>query len=185
VIALAAAARADDALVRRIATLRALVDPGRPVEIAAPRGTEGCRPAPAWRTSELTLGLRTRTAIRDASLRFAVPKRLIESVIQQESAYDPDAVSRKGALGLMQLMPPTALELGVRCPFDPRENVLGGARYLRELRDRFGGWPQALAAYHAGPARIERGVIPRSTRRYVERVLRGWNPRRAWRSLPR
>jgi soluble lytic murein transglycosylase-like protein len=181
-LALAGSASADDALVRRIAALHALMDPGRRAAIAAPRVAEGCDPKPAWRTSEVTLGLRIRSAIRDASLRFAVPKRLIESVIQQESAYDPDAVSYKGAMGLMQLMPATARELGVRCPFDPRENVLGGTRYLRALRDRLGGWPRAVAAYHAGPARIERGGMPGSTRRYLARVLRGWNGRRAWRS---
>jgi soluble lytic murein transglycosylase-like protein len=180
VFALSGAASADDALVRRIETLHALLDRGRRPAIAALRVTSGCQPAHTRRARALTLESRTRTAIRDASLRFAVPKRLIESVIRQESAYDPNAVSHKGAMGLMQLMPPTARELGVRCPFDPRENVLAGVRYLRELRDRFGEWPRAVAAYHAGPARIERGVIPRSTRRYVTRVLRGWNPRRVW-----
>ena len=77
-------------------------------------------------------------------------------------------------MGLMQLMPATASALGVACPFDPRENVLGGSRYLRRLHDRFGSWKRAIAAYHAGPTRVERGRIPGVTRRYVKRVLRGW-----------
>nr|MDJ0868255.1 lytic transglycosylase domain-containing protein [Myxococcota bacterium] len=78
--------------------------------------------------------------------------------------------------GLMQLMPATARELGVSCPFDPRENVLGGTRYLRWMRDRMGSWPRALAAYNAGPARIESGHWPAETRRYVARVMRRWRP---------
>jgi len=178
----AASAAADDALARRLATLHALVDPGGPVAMASSGSTRGCAGGADPGRGEYRSDPRTRRAIRDASLRFALPRRLIESVIQQESGYDADAVSHKGAMGLMQLMPATARELRVRCPFDPRENVLGGARYLRALRDRFGGWPKALAAYHAGPARVERGVIPGTTRRYVARVLRGWNPRRDWRS---
>jgi soluble lytic murein transglycosylase-like protein len=85
----------------------------------------------------------------------------------------------------MQLMPATARELGVVCPFDPRQNVLGGARYLRRLRDRLGTWPRALAGYHAGPSRVERGRIPAETRRYVRRVMESWDPRRAaWMDLP-
>jgi soluble lytic murein transglycosylase-like protein len=112
--------------------------------------------------------------VRDAALRYQVPQRLIESVIAQESAGDFRAVSHAGAEGLMQLMPATAAELRVVCSFDPRENVLGGTRYLRQMYDRFGSWPLALSAYNAGPQRVERGRIPNETRRYVERVLRGW-----------
>ena len=77
----------------------------------------------------------------------------------------------------MQLMPETAHRMGVVCPFDPRENVLGGARYLRQLHDRLGSWPRSLAAYHAGPGRVEAGRIPAETHRYVKRVLRTWRPR--------
>ena len=79
-------------------------------------------------------------------------------------------------MGLMQLMPGTARELHVACPFDARENILAGARYLRQLRDRFGSWSHALAAYNAGPTAVLRDRIPRVTRRYVRRVLRGWRP---------
>jgi soluble lytic murein transglycosylase-like protein len=99
-------------------------------------------------------------------------------VIRHESAWDPDAVSHAGAMGLMQLMPGTAEDLGVVCPFDPRENVLGGTRYLRELRDLLGSWTRAVAAYHAGPARVALGEIPDETRRYVRRVIGSWEPGR-------
>ena len=74
----------------------------------------------------------------------------------------------------MQLMPATARELGVDCAFDPRQNVMGGTRYLRELRDRLGSWRDAIAAYHAGARRVREGRIPATTRRYVELVWRGW-----------
>ena len=77
----------------------------------------------------------------------------------------------------MQLMPQTARALGANCPFDPRENVMAGTRYLRRLRDRFGSWPLAVVAYHAGPTRVEENRIPGETRRYVRRVLRTWKPR--------
>ncbi len=121
---------------------------------------------------------RTNGAIRDAALRFAVDPQLIRSVIRHESAYDVRAVSHKGAMGLMQLMPETARGLGVVCPFDPRENVLGGTRHLRRLYDRLGSWPRAVAAYHAGAQRVESARLPAPTRRYVKRVLRTWKPHR-------
>jgi soluble lytic murein transglycosylase-like protein len=120
---------------------------------------------------------RIDTAVRDASLRYRTDRRLIESVIRVESNYDVDAVSNKGAMGLMQLMPGTARELGVICAFEPRSNVLAGTRYLRRLRDRLGSWPRALAGYHAGPRRVESGRIPAITHRYVENVMRRWKPR--------
>jgi hypothetical protein len=112
--------------------------------------------------------------IQDASRRNNVDKELIRSVIRTESDFRVDAVSPKGARGLMQLMPETASQLGIVDIFDPAENVDGGTRYLRQLLDRFGGnIARALAAYNAGPERVEqyKGVPPFvETRMYVSRV---------------
>jgi soluble lytic murein transglycosylase len=114
--------------------------------------------------------------IQNLSRLHGVPAALIESVIRTESAFDPTAVSPKGAGGLMQLMPQTAAALGVTNRFDPRENIGGGVRHLRYLLDRYhGNVRMALAAYNAGQAAVDahRGVPPFSeTRAYVERVLR-------------
>ena len=104
----------------------------------------------------------------------SVPPALVKAVIAAESAFDPQAVSHKGAQGLMQLMPATAAGLGVEDAFEPAENVRGGVNYLREMIDRYGDLTRAVAAYNAGPAAVDRyGGIPpyRETRAYVERVL--------------
>ena len=174
----AAPARADEAIARRLAALKSLVDPqsARALRDDRPE-TPGCPDAAWWRMTPYGERSRIDRAIRDASLRYAIDAELIRSVIRVESNRDPDAVSHKGAMGLMQLMPRTARELGVVCPFDPRENVLAGTRYLRRLRDRLGSWPRAVAAFHAGPARVEARRIPDETHRYAERVIGRWRPR--------
>jgi soluble lytic murein transglycosylase-like protein len=183
-------AAADEGIARRLGALKSLVSPttSRPVAQSplAPVGgpEDACPPGTWWRITEYGVRARTDAAIRDAAVRFAVDPQLVRSVIHHESAFDIHAVSPKGAMGLMQLMPATARRLGVVCPFDPRENVLGGTRYLRRLRDRFGSWPQALAAYHAGPTRVAEGRIPGETRRYVKRVVGSWRPDRlTWMAL--
>jgi len=112
--------------------------------------------------------------IHATALEHDVPPALVKAVIAAESAFDPHAVSHKGARGLMQLMPNTAAVLGVEDAFEPTQNVRGGATYLREMLDRFGDVTRAVAAYNAGPSAVERyGGIPpyRETRDYVDRVL--------------
>lgn len=112
----------------------------------------------------------------EAARRHGLAPELVRAVVKVESAFRPDAVSPKGARGLMQLMPGTAAELGVVDVFDPRQNLDGGARHLRTLVDRYNGDLRlALAAYNAGAGAVARhgGVPPyRETRDYVERVLR-------------
>jgi hypothetical protein len=114
--------------------------------------------------------------ITEASSRYGVPERLVSAVIRAESGFNPRAVSRKGAQGLMQLMPATASYLGVRNSFDPRENIHGGVRHLRGLIDRFpGNLPLAIAAYNAGEkAVVTYGGIPPypETQDYVGKVMR-------------
>lgn len=110
------------------------------------------------------------------SRKHGIHPALLRAVIKAESDFNPSAVSKAGALGLMQLMPETAMSLQVRDPFDPEQNIRGGATYLRRLLDRFqGNLPLALAAYNAGESVVNRYMaLPpiRETRRYVARVLR-------------
>ena len=111
--------------------------------------------------------------------QYALEPALLQAVIKVESDFNPYAVSSKGALGLMQLMPLTATALHVLDPFDPDDNIRAGAALLRRLLDRFGGdISLALAAYHAGERRVSQAVSTESlpgTRLYVERVLRHYN----------
>jgi hypothetical protein len=113
--------------------------------------------------------------IRQAAARYGLDENLVLAVARAESGFRPEAVSRAGALGVMQLMPGTARSLGVTDPLDPAQNIDGGARYLRQMLDRFGGdVEQALAGYNAGPGAVKRydGVPPyRETQQYVQRVL--------------
>ena len=112
--------------------------------------------------------------IASASAKFGVPAALVRAVVAVESAFKSDAVSHAGALGLMQLMPDTAADLGVKNAFDPEENINGGTRYLAFLLKHFKSEELAVAAYNAGPGRVAReGGVPDipETRAYVESVL--------------
>ncbi|MBX9603802.1 MAG: lytic transglycosylase domain-containing protein [Bryobacteraceae bacterium] len=121
--------------------------------------------------------LSPRELVDEAARRAGLPREIVHSVARAESAYRPDAVSPKGAIGIMQLMPATAAALNAD-PRDPRQNVEAGAMYLRQLLVKYDGdVAKALAAYNAGPGAVDRyrGVPPyRETQQYVEKVIRGY-----------
>jgi hypothetical protein len=120
--------------------------------------------------------------VNQASGRYRLDPDLVNSVIKAESGFNVRAVSPKGAQGLMQLMPGTASQLGVPNAFDPQANVEGGTRYLRELLERYNfDLVKALAAYNAGPQRVEQfgGVPPfHETRAYVARIVKDFNKKK-------
>lgn len=114
--------------------------------------------------------------IKAASRRHGVDFSLLKAIIQAESSFDPQAVSKKGARGLMQIMPQNYPALNIIDPFDPQQNIMGGTRYFRTLYDRYNGQlALTLSAYNAGPTIVDRyqciPPIP-ETERYVEKVLR-------------
>lgn len=131
--------------------------------------------AAGWLRLPETVRARYADEIKEAAMRHGLHPALVESVIRVESAFNPWAVSPKGARGLMQLMPQTASSLGVRDVFDPRQNIEGGVRHLRYLVDRYpGNLPLALAAYNAGENAVNtyRGIPPYAeTQQYVRKVL--------------
>jgi len=146
-------------------------------------------PIAAQNTKAATLSFPARPVadlnqvVNDASDRYRLDPDLVTSVIKAESAFNAHAVSPKGARGLMQLMPGTASQLGVPNAFDPQANVEGGTKYLRELLERYNfDLVKALAAYNAGPERVERfgGVPPYyETRVYVARIVKDFNKKKA------
>lgn len=152
-------------------TMALLTDVGAVAGQVAPRPMGNARGDPATSTID--------PFVTDAALRFAIPEHWIRVVLQAESAGDPRAVSHAGAMGLMQIMPGTWRELRRQHrlgadPFDPRDNILAGAAYLRAMADRFGS-PGFLAAYNAGPEqyaehRATGRPLPRETRAYLAKL---------------
>ncbi len=149
------------------------------VPTAEIEGFEPAPPDPQEVASQAPKPQDLQSIVSSASTRNQVDADFISSVIRAESANNPRAVSRKGAQGLMQLMPQTAGQLGVKNSFDAAENVDGGVRYLRELLLFYNNdMIKALAAYNAGPQRVQqyKGVPPyHETRAYVARVIKDYN----------
>ena len=130
---------------------------------------EWMAPRAVWRPGAVPY----RKEILRAAHDHDIPPPLLAALVRAESAFNARAVSWAGAQGLGQLMPSTALDLGVEDPFDPVENLGGSAHYLSLQFNRFGTWRAALAAYHAGPEAVQEGRrLPPATRTYVNRVLR-------------
>lgn len=145
----------------------------------APAGMGPLLPTSAPPTPSASQHVDVTEVVNAASDRYRLDPDLVNSVIRAESGFKVHAISPKGAQGLMQLMPGTASKLGVPNAFDPEANVDGGTRYLRELLERYNfDLIKALAAYNAGPHRVEQygGVPPyRETRKYVASIVRDFN----------
>lgn len=147
---------------------------GAPGTAPAAGVAAGAPAAPAGAVTSLPAGTPFATEIEAAAKRHDVDPALLAGLVKQESNFNPRAVSSAGAKGLTQLMPGTATGLGVSDPFDPAQALEGGAKYLRQMLDQFGGdTARALAAYNAGPGAVSRfgGVPPYAeTQEYVRRV---------------
>ncbi|MBW1802478.1 MAG: lytic transglycosylase domain-containing protein, partial [Deltaproteobacteria bacterium] len=147
-----------------------------PTPVPKPSGTD----SPFPRQTNLNLLIKKVLGpflylIKKVSARYKLPRPIVEAVIIAESGGDPKARSSKGAMGLMQLMPVTAREVGVRNAFDPAQNIEGGCKYLRKMWNMFQPrWDLALAAYNAGPTRVAKlAAVPKipETAKYVKRVF--------------
>ena len=160
-------------------------DPGRRCELVVrstkkkssrPSARKGSSKPKSTATKDPTRYQRYDGLIGEAARLYQLPEPFIRAVVRVESDFNPAVVSRAGAMGLMQLMPKTARSMGVSDPFDARQNILGGARYLRVLANRFkGDLILTVAAYNAGHGAVERykGIPPyKETQRYVRRVLK-------------
>lgn len=141
----------------------------------APQALIEAGPTPVGPSETRPAGRNFDDLIEKTARDHGLDPNLVRAVVKAESNFDPRAVSKAGAMGLMQLMPGTAKDMGVSDPFDPFQNLYGGTRYLREMLDRYSGdINQALAAYNWGPGNLDRstGFLPDETRSYIRNVSR-------------
>lgn len=150
--------------------------------VAAPTSAAASQPVGAVQPAPTAQPVDLNEVVREASSRYQLDPDFVSSVIKAESNFKPHAISAKGAQGLMQLMPATAAQLGVKDPFDPRANVDAGTAHLSALLDQYHNDPiKALAAYNAGAYRVQQyhGVPPyRETRAYVSKIVRDFNAKK-------
>lgn len=142
-------------------------------DTANPSQTSNSRRSVSLADTEAGMKKNIDRVIEKASRTYDIDPALLRSVIQAESAFNPAATSSKGAMGLMQIMPETAEELGLKKPYDPEENIMAGTRYLRRLLDRYNGdREKALAAYNWGMGNVDKygRSYPRETRIYISRI---------------
>jgi len=170
---------AIDAISTSTTVEKAVLSSANTVGIRSVNGSAAFHDVLASRTS-LSSGSADLDTIFDAAgLRYNIPPNLLKAVAKVESNFRPNITSSKGAMGIMQLMPGTASYLGVTDAYNPEQNIMGGAKYLREQIDRFDGDVSlALAAYNAGwPAVVKHGGIPpfKETQNYVPKVLEYYN----------
>lgn len=168
-----------------VARMQALWQRVEQLSIAVPSGSPSSGFAQALRVAQRSATAMLPAAIGELIARVAqeegVDEALVRAVVRAESGGNPNAVSPKGAMGLMQLMPGTAEAMGVSNPFDPEQNLRGGMRLLRGLLNEFGDVRLALAAYNAGgPAVRQYGGIPpyAETQKFVQRVMELWQGER-------
>jgi len=150
--------------------------PAGPTQVApVPEGQASKNQRSPQKNDGLASPIALEQIIGQAADAYGVEKSLIKSVIKAESNFAVHSTSPRGAMGLMQLMPDTARELGVRDAYDPRENIMGGTKYLKGLLNRYGGDTRlALAAYNWGMGNVEKypGRLPQETRNYIARVTK-------------
>ncbi|MBF0623270.1 MAG: lytic transglycosylase domain-containing protein [Magnetococcales bacterium] len=167
-------ARTPDAESRTtIATRQGPVEAGPGNSAAQMFRQRSVKPAATPAATPRASGKSYEGLIQRAADRYGLDKNLLRAVIQTESSFNPKAVSRVGAQGLMQLMPDTAKDMGVANPLDPEQNVMGGAAYLKKLLDRYRGERSlALAAYNWGMGNVERrpDAMPAETRNYIAKI---------------
>jgi soluble lytic murein transglycosylase-like protein len=167
-------AGAAGGLILSALSLGGVLHQGRPAELSAIAPTTAMRTLEATPQAPVAKDRAYDDIIAEASAEYGVDPALVRAVITAESRFDPDAQSQAGAQGLMQLMPILSKELGIKDPFNPRENVFGGVKYLSKMLDRHdGNVTLALASYNAGPRNVDRykGVPPfKETRGYVKKI---------------
>lgn len=172
----------------KASTIKTFTDANGVVHLSNVKGHKGQKPRTAARGALVPMVL-LDAVVAETALLYNLPTALVKAVIATESNYNPWAVSEKGAIGLMQLMPETAREMYVEDPFDPVQNIQGGTRYLRLLVNLFDGdMLKVLAAYNAGPEVVKRAqarsvefVVPAipETQEYVRRVLQNYEALKA------